>query len=544
MSFTLRTIVWSVAALIATPAIAQGPIVRAPIGPVEGEANENLLVFKGLPYALPPVGAARWKPPVAMPAWSEVRSAKRFAPACVQPRPRPDSIYANEHAEMSEDCLFLNVWTPKEARKAPVFVWIHGGALTTGASSEAMYDGTKLAERGVVVVSINYRLGILGYLAHPLLSAESAEGISGNYGLLDQIEALRWVKNNIEAFGGDPSNVTIAGESAGALSVMYLMASPPARGLFHKAIAQSAYMISTPELKQARFGENTAEAIGSRLIAAVGAQDLAALRAIDAEKLTNVAAQSGYFPLGTIDGRVLPRQLVDVFDRGEQAPVPIIAGFNSGEIRSLRFLAPPAPADAATYEASIRSRYADLADNYLKLYPSKSLEESVLAATRDALYGWTAERLAIKQTALNQPAFLYIFDHGYPAADAAGLHAFHAAELPYVFGTVRRTPPLWPKIPGTTAEATLSNAMLDYWTSFARSGEPRAANQPQWRAYGSTRAYMDFADAPIAATHLLPGMYELNEAVVCRRRSNGTLPWNWNVGIISPQLPSRTESCQ
>lgn len=544
MSLVLRTLVWSVAALIATPAIAQGPVVRAPIGAVEGDTKGDVLVFKGLPYALPPVGAARWKPPVAMPAWSEVRKAKQFAPACVQPRSRPGSIYASEHAAMSEDCLFLNVWTPKETQKAPVFVWIHGGALTTGASSEAMYDGAKLAERGVVVVSINYRLGVLGYLAHPLLSAESAEGISGNYGLLDQIEALRWVRNNIEAFGGDPSNVTIAGESAGALSVMYLMTSPRARGLFHKAIAQSAYMISTPELKQARFGENAAEAIGSRLVASVGAQDLAALRAIDAEKLTNAAGQAGYFPLGTIDGQVLPRQLVDVFDRGEQAPVPIIAGFNSGEIRSLRFLAPPVPADAATYETAIRGRYADLADDYLKLYPSKYPEESILAATRDALYGWTAERLVSKQTALGKQAFLYIFDHGYPAADAAGLHAFHAAELPYVFGTARRTPPLWPKIPGTTAEATLSNAMIDYWTSFARSGEPSAANQPQWRAYGSTRAYMDFADAPISATHLLPGMYELNEQVVCRRRSNGKLPWNWNVGVISPQLPPRTESCQ
>lgn len=544
MSLILRTIVWSVAVLIATPAIAQGPVVRAPSGAVEGDSKEDVLVFKGVPYALPPVGAARWKPPVAMPAWSEVRNATRFAPACTQPRSRPGSIYASEHAAMSEDCLFLNVWTQKEVRKAPVFVWIHGGSLTTGASSEAMYDGTKLAERGVVVVSINYRLGVLGYLAHPLLSAESPEGISGNYGLLDQIEALRWVKNNIEAFGGDPSNVTIAGESAGALSVMYLMTSPRARGLFHKAIAQSAYMISTPELKQPRFGENAAEAIGSRLTTAIGAQDLAALRAIDAEKLTNAAAQAGYFPLGTVDGQVLPRQLVDVFDRGEQAPVPIIAGFNSGEIRSLRFLAPPAPANASTYEASIRGRYADLADSYLKLYPSKYLEESVLAATRDALYGWTAERLVTKQTALGKSAFLYIFDHGYPAADAAGLHAFHAAELPYVFGTARRTPPLWPKIPGTTTEGALSNAMLDYWTSFARSGEPSAANQPQWRAYGSARVYMDFADAPIVATHLLPGMYELNEAVVCRRRANGTLPWNWNVGVISPQLPARTESCQ
>ena len=545
MSIRLCAIACSAAVLIAAPAIAQDTVVRAPAGAVEGEIKEDVLAFKGLPYALPPVGAARWKPPVAMPEWKGVRSAKQFASSCIQPRPRPgSSIYANEPPAMSEDCLFLNVWAMKGARKAPVFVWIHGGALTTGSSSEPLYDGTKLAKRGVVVVSINYRLGVLGYLAHPQLSAESSEGISGNYGLLDQIEALRWVSRNIAAFGGDPSNVTIAGESAGALSVMYLMTSPPARGLFAKAIAQSAYMISTPELKQARFGEQAAEAIGSRIATAAGAADIAALRSNDAEKLVNAAVQAGYFPLGTVDGRVLPRQLVEVFDRGEQAQVPIIAGFNSGEIRSLRGLAPPVPAHVATYEAAIRSRYADLADDFLKIYPSTQLEESVLAATRDALYGWTAERLVTKQTALGQPAFLYFFDHAYPAATAAGLHAFHAAELPYVFGTAGRAPPLWPQVPGTAAETALSDAMLDYWTSFARSGEPSAKNQPQWPAYGSTRAYLAFADAPRPATRLLPGMYELNEAVVCRRRSNGAQPWNWNTGIVSPPLPPRTESCR
>jgi para-nitrobenzyl esterase len=545
MSIRLCAIAWSAAALIAAPAIAQDTVVRAPAGAVEGEIKEDVLAFKGVPYALPPVGAARWKPPVAMPEWKGVRSAKQFASSCIQPRPRPgSSIYANEPPAMSEDCLFLNVWAMKGARKAPVFVWIHGGALTTGSSSEPLYDGTKLAKRGVVVVSINYRLGVLGYLAHPQLSAESSEGISGNYGLLDQIEALRWLSRNIAAFGGDPSNVTIAGESAGALSVMYLMASPPARGLFAKAIAQSAYMISTPELKQARFGEQAAEAIGSRIATAAGAADIAALRSNDAEKLVSAAARAGYFPLGTVDGRVLPRQLVEVFDRGEQAPVPIIAGFNSGEIRSLRGLAPPVPADAATYEAAIRSRYADLADDFLKIYPSTQLEESVLAATRDALYGWTAERLVTKQTALGQPAFLYFFDHAYPAATAAGLHAFHAAELPYVFGTAGRAPPLWPQVPGTAAETALSDAMLDYWTSFARSGEPSAKSHPQWPAYGSTRAYLAFADGPRPATRLLPGMYELNEAVVCRRRSNGAQPWNWNTGIVSPPLPPRTESCR
>jgi para-nitrobenzyl esterase len=544
MSFLVRVIACSAAVLLAAPAIARGPVVRAPVGAVEGDTQGLVHSFKGLPYALPPTGAARWKPPVAMPAWSGVRDATKFGPACVQPKPRAASIYANEPAAMSEDCLSLNVWATKGASKAPVLVWIHGGSLTGGSGSEALYDGTKLAARGVIVVSINYRLGVLGYLAHPQLSVESPQGISGNYGLLDQIEALRWVQRNISAFGGDPANVTIAGESAGALSVMYLMTAPSARGLFAKAIAQSAYMISTPELKQARFGEDAAEAIGSRLATALGAQDIAALRAIDAAKLTDAAPRTGYVPFGTIDGHVLPRQLVEVFDRGEQAPVPLIAGFNSGEIRSLRFLIPPVPADAATYEATIRSRYADLADRFLKLYPGTQLEESILAITRDAMYGWTAERLVAKQTALGQRAFLYLFDHGYPAADAAGLHGFHAAELPYVFGTADRTPPFWPKVPATGAEAALSDAMIGYWTSFARSGQPQAANHPQWQAYGSTGAYLAFAEAPQPATNLLPGVYELLEEIVCRRRSSGTQPWNWNVGIVAPLLPPRTDACR
>lgn len=511
---------------------------------MRGEIVGGLRVFKGIPYALPPTGARRWRPPEAMPAWQGTLEAKTFGAACVQPKPRGASIYASELSSISEDCLSLNVWTPTDARDAPVFVWIHGGALTTGSSSEAMYDGAKLAARGIVVVTINYRLGALGFFAHRALSTESPQHVSGNYGLLDQIAALRWVNRNIAAFGGDPANVTIAGESAGGLSVMYLMASPPARGLFAKAIAQSAYMISMPELKQGHFGEQAAEGIGARLADALGTQDIATLRSLDANKLVEDAARAGYLPLGTVDGHVLPRQLVEVFDRGEQAPVKIIAGFNSGEIRSLRFLAPPVPKDAATYEASIRERYRDLADEFLRLYPGSALGESIVAATRDALYGWTAERLVAKQSALGQPAFLYLFDHGYAAADSAGLHAFHAAELPYVFGTADRTPPLWPKVPATAAESALSDAMVAYWTEFARSGAPSAANQAQWTAYGSTRAYMVFADAPQPALHLMPGMYELHEQVVCRRHAKGGVAWNWNVGIVSPPVPVRTEACQ
>jgi len=526
------------------PAVPEDkPIVHAPAGAVRGEALAGVHIFRGLPYALPPLAQLRWKPPVPAPVWSGVRAATDFGPACFQPKPRTGSIYADPPAAMSEDCLSLNIWSPAAAHNAPVMVWIHGGSLTSGASSEAVYDGAALAERGVLVVSVNYRLGILGYLAHPGLSAESPQGVSGNYGLLDQIAALRWVQRNISAFGGNPNNVTIAGESAGALSVIYLMASPPARGLFHKAILQSAYMISTPELRDRRFGEESAEAIGLRVAAKLGANDVAGLRAMDAGQLADNAPLTGYLPFGTIDGQVLPHQLVEVFDRGEQAPVPVLAGFNSGEIRSLRFLAPPPPADEAAYITAIQERYGPLANTFLRLYPSSNVAESILATTRDAMYGWTAQRLVAKQAALGQPSFLYFFDHGYPAADALGLHGFHASELPYLFHSADRMPPAWPKMPLTAEEKQFAATLSDYWAAFIRSGKPSASGQPPWQPFASAKAFMAFIDKPQPGADLFPGMYELHEEVVCLRRAQGKTPWNWNVGILSPPLPTAAEGC-
>jgi len=520
-----------------------GPVANAPAGSLGGVAQGDLLVFKGIPYAMPPVGDARWKAPAPMPRWDGVRSAREFGPACVQPKIPPASVYAADPLPASEDCLTLNIWAPANASHAPVLFWIHGGSFWFGSSREGLYDGTRLAQRGVIVVTINYRLGVLGWLAHPELSGESAEGISGNYGLLDQIQALRWVQQNIAAFGGDPANVTIAGESAGGLSVAYLMASPKARGLFAKAIAESAYLISTPELKQSKYGSPSAEQGGVALAAAIKAADVAALRKIDPVMLTNAAAAARFMPFGAVDGKVFPRQLVDVFDQGEQAPVPVLAGFNSGEVRSLRILVPPPPAKTEDYDAAIRKSYRDLADKFLQLYPSSAMPGSILANTRDALYGWTAQRLVRKQTALGVPAYLYLFDHGYPAADTAGLHGFHASELPYVFGTFSGTPPLWPKVPDTQAETRLSGALMDYWTSFARSGEPRAKDEADWPAFGSHGAYLDITDAPHPAQDLMPGMYQLHEEVVCRRHAQGDQAWNWNVGIISPPLPDRTARC-
>ena len=532
----LRTALSVTGLLMAAPAIAANPVVEAPAGTLEGKSVGKIREYKGIPFAQPPVGPLRWKAPLPLPAWQGVRKAQSFGAACIQPRPTAVHIYANPPAKISEDCLTLNIWTPEKAKDAPVIVWIHGGALTTGYSHESMYDGAKLAARGAIVVSSNYRLGVLGYMAHPALSAESPDGVSGNYGLLDQIAALEWVKANIDAFGGDAKNVTIAGESAGALSVLYLMAAPQARGVFHKAIAQSSYMISTPSLKDERHGEPAAEATGARVAAALGANDLASLRAMDATALSDGALKAGYFPWATVDGKVLPDQIVDIFDRGEQAPVPMIAGFNIGEIRSLRMLAPPVPASAAAYEAAIRQRYGDLADAWLKLYPAKDLAETILATPRDALYGWTSERLAIKQTALGQPSFLYLFDHGYPAASEYGLHGFHAAEIPFVFGTAGNTPTYWPKIPDTVAERRFATAMGDYWVSFAKTGKPEAAGQAAWRPYGKDAAFMAFADIPRAGVRLMPGMFALHEAAVCRRRAAGNQPWNWNSGIVSPVL--------
>jgi len=520
------------------------PVVQTPAGAFRGASEDGLKIFKGIPYAEPPVGPLRWRAPVPKAHWSGVRDAEDFGPACFQPEGKLNNIYANKPYPMSEDCLSLNIWAPEHARNAPVFFWIYGGALWGGTSRDPMYDGRRLAKRGVVVVSINYRTGPLGWLAHPELSAESPEGISGNYGLLDQIEALRWVKRNISSFGGNPSNVTIAGESAGGLSVMYLLASPPARGLFAKAIAQSAYMISTPELKAARYGAPSAEASGIALGEKLHAPTIAALRAMDPEKLTNEAAAAGFAPFGAIDGKILPRQLVDVLDRGEQARVPLLAGFNSGEIRSLTILAPPAPASPGDYVKTIRDRYGDLADEFLRLYPASNMKESILATTRDGLYGWTAERLVRKQAAAGMPSYLYLFDHGYPAADEAGLHGFHASELPYLFGTfVGGTPPLWPKVPDTAREQALSDAMMNYWTSFARTGRPQAAGSSAWPSFAPTHAFMHFADVPRAETRLMPGMYELNEQVMCRRRSTGNVAWNWNVGLASPRLSGPTSAC-
>ena len=541
-----RFVVGGVAtALTASALAADEPSVAAPAGTFVGETIGVGDVFRGIPYAEAPIGDLRWRPPVQKADTTGPIDATEFGPICHQPLlpDVPANIYYEDLPPQSEDCLSLNIWRPKNAENAPVFVWIHGGSLLTGASRFSLYNGERLAERGVMVVSINYRLGALGFLAHPELSAESPDKVSGNYGLLDQVAALRWVERNIAAFGGDPDNVTVAGESAGALSVMHLMASPLAEGLFDKAVMQSAYMVSEPALNETRNGHPSAESEGLRLAAAAGAETLADLRAMDADELTGKATAGGYRTYPTVDGNVVPAQLVETFDRGEQAQVPILAGFNSGEIRSLRILLPPAVSTSEDYEAKIRAAYGDVADVFLRIYPSDSIDQSMLEATRDALYGWTSQRLAEKQAA-DRPAFLYLFDHSYPAADKLGLPAFHGAELPYMFGTIENTARNWPRIPRNRDERSLSDAMVDYWASFARTGQPVSAGYPNWPAYTDEQNWMVFDAAPQVVEDVLSYRYDLVEHVVCRRRAAGDQQWNWNVGLGAPVIPPRESACR
>lgn len=508
------------------------PRVTVQTGVLEGRREGGINIFKNIPYAQPPVGDLRWAPPQAVAPWPGVRNASEFGPSCTQISIPRFSIYFDPPIAQSEDCLSLNVWAPENARNLPVIVWIHGGSLRIGGAAQPFYDGAVFAHQDVVFVSINYRLGALGWMAHPELSAESPEGVSGNYGFLDQIAALLWVQDNISAFGGDPDQVTLMGESAGALSVSYHLISPLSRGLFSRAIIESTNLRAFPRLREAAHGLPSAESTGLSVSEALGAERLSELRDMDADSLTQGAARAGFVSQGVIDGLVLPDQLLAVLERGEQAPVPLLAGFNRDELRTQTRLLPTAPDSPEAYEAIIRCGYGDLADDYLAVYPADDPVQSTLDAFRDTIYGWAGERLAAAQAEIGQPSYLYLFDHCYDAAREQGLCAFHASELTFVFGQVgpeAARSPNWPMPEGPVDQA-LSDAMVAYWTSFAKTGLPTAPDAPDWAPYSDGQAFMHFSETPRLSHDLFPGMYEVHGEWVRRQREAGE-QWFLDVGV-------------
>jgi para-nitrobenzyl esterase len=523
----VRNIVWLlpvVATLMACggPPPSPDPLVTETMqGDVRGaDAGDGVTVFRGIPYAAAPTGELRWRAPALHTRWEGVRDATRFGAACWQRLTPATSIYTRGNLERSEDCLFANVWTPRpvvderpdvqerladEMRpglderpvrdQRPVMVWFHGGGHSGGWGSARVFDGVSLASRDVVVVTINYRLGVLGFLAHPGLTAESAEGASGNYGLLDKVAALQWVQNNIAAFGGDPDNVTIFGQSAGSWSVCSLVASPLARGLFHRAIGQSGGCLVRPrplldagERSAHDIGVSAAKAAG---IEGAGAVAVAAMRALPAEELVDS-------PLGRtgsagviVDGWFLPRPAGEIVRAGAHNRVPVMVGSLADEGTTLYAGMPELSRSA--YEERVRQQYGEAAQALLDAYAGAadvSTQRALQAMAADR--GFTLEMRTWARAAQADGAYLYFMSHAPPAfriytPDAAdidlplgrrGYGAYHSGDLAYVFGNTHIVGLDW-----EARDHVLAQTMSGYWINFARTGDPNGTGLPAWPAY-------------------------------------------------------------
>ncbi|MEM6703454.1 MAG: carboxylesterase family protein [Acidobacteriota bacterium] len=483
------------------------PIEGGYVAGMRADTNTQVSAFMGIPFAAPPVGDLRWKPPQPVVPWEGTTyEAVIPGPTCMQ-APYPEgSVYWRPAEETSEDCLYLNVWTPANSadETLPVMVWIHGGALTRGSGSLDVYDGTNLAAtQDVVVVTVNYRLNVFGYFSHPALSAESENGASGNYGVLDQVAALQWVQNNIGSFGGDPGNVTIFGESAGSWSVNTLVASPLADGLFHKAIGQSGGAFRPlPRLSQDLTGIPSGESAGRELAASLGIAEndttLAELRSLPATQLMEAAFEPGRFRTAVvIDGYSITDDVFATFERQEQAAVPTMLGSTADELTSFLGAADPPASD---FEAGARARYGERADAFLALYPTDgdSAWRATVDSGSDTTFACQMRTWARYNAGLGQGTYLYSFSHAPPHPDKERLGAFHAAEIAYAFDNLDAT-----GYEVDDVDRQLAKTMSSYWASFARTGVPTADGAPEWPAYDAeTGAYLDLGSEITSGSNL------------------------------------------
>ncbi|WP_375418787.1 carboxylesterase/lipase family protein [uncultured Hymenobacter sp.] len=502
-------------AQLSLPAVAQPkkaaasaatPQVSVANGKLEGTtAASGIRVFRGVPFAAPPVGERRWRAPQPVKSWTGVRPAKEFGPRAMQLPVFGDMNFRSNG--VSEDCLYLNVWTPAKAsrERRPVLVYFYGGGLIAGDGSEPRYDGESMARQGIVAVTVNYRLGVFGFLAHPALTEESPNRAAGNYGLLDQRAALAWVQQNIAAFGGDPRQVTIAGESAGSFSVSAQMASPLARGLFARAIGESGSLLGSNVTPLA-----AAEQTGLAFAKGVGASTLAALRALPAQQLLTAAGQPGsprFSPV--VDGYFLPRSPDAIYAAGQQAPVPLLVGWNSEEM-SAGSLMGGQPLTPESFQQQVRQRFGARAEEALKLYPATTPAETEQSATDLAgdlfiAYGTWKWADLHRQTG-QQPVYRYLYAHPRPAMVPAmgnatpGLAggvikgdnapaapappargAVHSAEIEYALGNLATNKVYaW-----TPQDQQVSQTMQRYFANFIRTGNPNGSGLPAWPALAS-----------------------------------------------------------
>jgi para-nitrobenzyl esterase len=479
------------------------PMVTIESGAVEGVASAGIDSFKGIPYAAPPVGSLRWRAPQKAIPWAGVRKADAFGNVCISPPDDPDDFKGRPPE--SEDCLTLNIWRPEGAHGGlPVLVWIHGGGLIAGSSALPAYDGAAFAKRGIILVSLNYRLGAFGIFAHPALTREKADGgWLGNYGLMDQIAALRWIQGNIGAFGGDPAKVTIFGESAGGASVDMLMALPAARGLFRAAISESGYgrkpfeRLSTT----APGAKGTAEEAGIALMRKIGvaSDDPAVLRGVSADSIRTAGGDYGGVEMFVIDGGLVTQELWDYYRKGEEAPVPFILGSNSLEF-------PPSdhPTDDQTrMENNLFALYLTPGERQA-LVPvyggAESLRQNLVS---DLLFGEQVHALAALHARNGHPAYRYLFTAIAESVESRFKGASHASEIPYVFNNLSAAH--WAM---GARDQNLADAMTDYWAAFTRDGAPDAAGRPRW-PLDAGEAIMEFGvDGPKPGVDARAGRFQ------------------------------------
>ena len=469
--------------------------VKTHSGIVEGKVNSDstVRIFRGIPFAAPPVGDLRWRPPQPVKPWKGVRQAVEFGPRCVQGRVFGDMVFRSR--EMSEDCLSLTVWAParSQAKKLPVCVWFYGGGFAAGSGDEARYDGESFAKQGILVVNVNYRVGIFGFFAHSELSKESPHHASGNYGLLDQVTGLEWVQRNIAAFGGDPRKVTIGGESAGSLSVSALMASPLSRHLFQRAIGESgAFFGQVGGRGPLSLAE--AEKQGAMFATSAG-KSLAELRQMPAEDLLHQAAKVnngfGFWPI--VDGYFLPSPVPFIYAEGKQSHVPLLAGWNADEIRMAVLMAKEKP-NAKTFTEQLRRQFGPHADAALKVYGASTDEEALravgdLASDQFIVFG-TWKWIDV-QAAAGNPVYRYEFDRTVPipeAMKATGMKSFgspHASELEYVFTMLDSKKADW-----QPDDYKVAKTMNAYWANFIKTSDPNGSGLAEWPQFGKTHEVM------------------------------------------------------
>ena len=453
------------------------PVVNTNAGKVAGFKEGNINVFKGIPFAAPPVGDLRWKAPQKVQAWSGIKDCVQFGASPVQAEPIPFMCWSEEFLipkkPIEEDCLYLNVWSKATPVKKPVLVYIYGGGFRSGGAGCAIYDGKEIAEKDVVFVSINYRVGVFGFLAHPELTKESGYGASGNYALLDMIAALKWVKENIAAFGGDPNQVTIAGQSAGAFAVNHLCATPLAKGLFKGAIAQSGGSVLSSSLRPTT-NLLQAEAMGIEFAKNLHANSLADLRKLSAEEILK-SNQGLSYPIE--DGYVLPSSIADIYAKGVQNDVSLMLGWNYDD----RVSGPPVKAEA--YKAQLLKQYGANAEKVLQYYPATN--DSIAAISqdnlnRDAFFGVQGFAWANAQLQKGKSkVFVYNFNRKLPAyTPATNFGAFHTGEVPYVFNNLKTVNRPWQDI-----DIQLADQMSNYWVNFTKTGNPNGTGLTQWSSF-------------------------------------------------------------